>query len=218
MANITDFRTDVRIYVPAAPDLAIDRAARRALHEFLRRSEVYRSEIVNGPLDYTLSATSLSLAAAVPSGTQLVRPRTLRWVIGDGRIIPFKTKAQLDELLPDWETETAAEPQYWTMDATDTVRLVPIASATTASAISATVSLSLLDSSTTVPDWIYYRYRETILPGIYSLLYAMPQREWSDPRLAANYGAMFEFNIVKASSDASAEQGRPTRTVKYGGI
>lgn len=217
MANILDFRRDVHLYIAQVPDVVIDRTTYRVLNDFLTRSEVYRDEIT--PAAYTISTATLDLAAQAPAGTRVTKVVDLRWLNSEpDERIPFATKQQLSIYRPDWQSATGTKPEYWTLDNPTTVRFYPIASATVASSIGATIALTLTESTTTVPDWIYNRYAEWILPGIYSRLFLMPQREWSDPNLGASFAQLYEENVKKAMVESTADQGRPVRATSYGGI
>lgn len=215
MASIIDFRRDVHLYIAQVPDVVIDRTAYRVLNDFLTRSEVYRSEVT--PQDYTMAVATLDLSAAVPANTQLVKIVSARWLPTDERI-PFATKQQLDVYRSGWETDTGTKPEYWTLDNPATLRFYPIATATVTAAVGASIALTIPEGTATIPSWIYNRYAEWLLPGVYSRLFLMPQREWSDPALGASFSQMYEENVKKAMVEGTADQGRPMRATSYGGI
>lgn len=216
MAELKQFRTDVRLAVPSVPDVVIDRAAFRAVRDFLTRSKVWTSELVN-PMPYTPGARSYDPSPQVPVGSAPVAIHGVRWR-PTGEEVEFLTKEQLTESFPGWETETDVAPEYWTLNSPIDVRLYPLASAQVPDAVEMTVTLTMADGYVAFPTWIYTKYGEEILPGVLSRIYSMADQDWTNPQLAGAHAASFEASIKKAYSAADTNFGRPKFEVAYGGI
>lgn len=219
MASIIDFRRDVHLYIAQVPDVVIDRTAYRVLNDFLVRSEVYRTEIT--PVAYEAASETYDLTTSAPADTQLVKVVSIRYTPpgGPDERLPFATKQQLDVVHPDWMTATGTKPIYWTLENPYEVRLYPIGPVTpVAGAVAGTIALTIPENVQTIPDWLYNRYSEWILPGIYSRLFLMPQREWSDAALGASFAQLYEEKIKMGKTESDADQGRPMRATSYGGL
>jgi hypothetical protein len=216
MALLTSLRTDIRLNASAVPDVLIDRVLWRAARDFLTRTELWTSEL-SASMAYTAAAVSYDPTSLIPANTELVRIQSIRW-LPDPYTLLFRTKEQLTANTPDWETAINTVPYLWTMMVPNVARLYPIASATVAAALSMTVSLTIPDAYTQIPDTIYRRHRDDILNGAQAILFQMPKKEWTDPRFAGNCGMLYEAAVAKAIAEASASFGRPTYQTAYGGI
>lgn len=216
MTHIRSLYPDVRLNCPGAPDIAIARATRRAVRDFLIRSEVWTSELVN-PMPYTQAAAAYDPQSQAPVGTTIASILSVRWR-PTGQEILFLTKDQLTESFPGWETETDAAPEFYTLPAPSVARLYPIAEGTVPSAVEMTVALTLDDNQVDIPSWLYFKYDDDLVAGALGILYAMPRQEWTDLKLAGPRALQFEGAVALARSAAAASHGKPTYEVSYGGI
>mgnify|MGYP006175348257 CR=1 FL=1 len=69
-----------------------------------------------------------------------------------------------------------------------------------------------------IPDRIFYPFRQGIVSGALAHLYMMPGKDWTNPQLAQPHGAKFENTIADAKSRADRDFGNAPLTTKYGGI
>lgn len=60
------------------------------------------------------------------------------------------------------------------------------------------VSLSINQSATEIPDYIFNQYYDGVLSGTIAYLQSMPNREWALPNFAENHEAKFVRAIEKA--------------------
>jgi hypothetical protein len=216
MPAISIFRPDVRLAIPGAPNIVIDRMALRMLNDFFTKTDVWTSEL-SAPMAYTAGTVTYDPTPLVPVGAVPSKILAMRWR-PTGEEILFLTSQQLDESFAGWETETDAAPEYYTLEAPAVARLYPIASETVPSAIEMTVSLTVAQSAVSFPDWIYTKFSEELIAGVMARMYAMNQREWTNVRLAAAHNTEYQSAIQAATSAADASFGRPVREVAYGGI
>jgi hypothetical protein len=82
----------------------------------------------------------------------------------------------------------------------------------------ANVVLRPIDNSERVPVEVYQRWREWIEYGAYQKLYMMPQKDWSDPKLAQAYYALYNEGVNKAKNKHLHNLGshRPSYCSPYG--
>lgn len=207
----------VQQHCPGAPTPLVFYAFAEAAKEFLYRSEAWRYDVPT-LLDYDIADTFPNLAAAIPANTWVVRPVALKWA-EDGALIPFVTRAKLDEAAPLWETETADRPTNWTITGPRQYRIYPRSSIDTPTAIRARVALSIkVPESTTIPEELMHEWDEAFVAGALARLFGMSGKDWTDPRRAGGEKAIFERFVSVARGRTDADYARPTRTVAYGGL
>lgn len=68
-----------------------------------------------------------------------------------------------------------------------------------------------------VADWIFRRYRETIVAGTLARALMVPGVDWTNPQLAAANSIAFNDGVTRARSEAEAGQQTRVLTVDYGG-
>ena len=177
----------------------------------------------------------------VNSNPTVVTDRVLavRWV-PTGRLIDKITREQADLFYPNWMTDTNAEPTVWfpypsgfagaTVPA---VRLYPYPAAAgdnTTGALRFLVSHTVVEAETpdevfalesdvtgNVADWVFRRYRETLLNGALSKALAVPTVDWSNPQFAATLAVAFSLGIDRARSETQAGQTTSSGVIAYGG-
>lgn len=167
------------------------------------------------------------------------RVLAVRWV-PTGRMIEKITREQADACFPTWPTDTNAEPTVWfpypsgfagaTVPA---VRLYPYPAAVgdnTAGALSFLVSHTVTEAETpdevyalesaasgNIADWLFRRYRETIVSGAAARALAVPNVDWSNPQLATQLALAFALGLDRARSETQAGQTTSHGVVAYGG-
>lgn len=216
MALLTSLKPDIRLNTPSAPDVVIERACWRTAKDFLIDTELWKVELTS-PMDYTLGATSYDPASRLPTGTEAVTIVSMRWRPTGGPI-NFMTRRQLDDQVEKWETKTSTTPTAYTLPVPNVARLYPIASATTASAVEMTVSLTITDNYASIPDWLFSKYRDVLIDGVCAMLYLMPQREWSNPNLGAQIYQRYVAGRSEAKAQGDAGFNSPAYQTTYGGI
>lgn len=68
-----------------------------------------------------------------------------------------------------------------------------------------------------VADWVYRRYRETIVAGALANALIVPNVDWSQPRLAMTYAAGYAEGEIRAKGEGDAGHTNAYRIVSYGG-
>lgn len=218
IANMLPF---LRVELPGIPEPILVRGLDDAVSDFISRSEVwkYTSPVL---LDWTTALVFPALAAGtdIPAATRIVRIDTVKYA-SDGvsfTKVLFKTRDQLDNLLPNWEVKTGNTPLYWTNDGPDTPRIIPIATANVLTSIQVRSVVTSLTSLAALPDFIMHEFEDDIKHGALARLMKIPGKDWTNFAAAAAYANLFTAGIKEAKSRANAEYGQPSREMNYGGI
>ena len=224
MADITyrDLFWQVRTEVPGIPEPTLFMQFAAAVREHLRKSHGWQVNL--GLLDWDLADDFPDMTAAVPTNTVVVQPVQVKWE--NGRLIPFKTRQELDELDGDWEQETRAlgPPDYWTVSAPGQFLLYPQNEANETSVVEVRVAVqpilptSVAPGLTQIPQEIADEYLEHWVHGALAKLLKIPGKDWTNIQLAGAYGDIFDADIKEAKARAGADFGRPRRRMEYGGL
>jgi hypothetical protein len=157
-----------------------------------------------------------------------------------GENIAKVTADELDRCEQDWMTQRSKEPRAWAPAPSAfgehggyRVRLYPHPADVvddTAAALRFLVAHTVTETETpddvlaletavggNVADWLFRRYRETVVAGTLARALAVPGVDWSNPQLAMQYGAAFTFGVDRARSETQAGQTTSHVVVAYGG-
>ena len=220
--NYRDLFWQVRTELPGIPEPTLFMMYAAAVREHLRRSLAWQVNL--GLLTWGSSDTFPSMSSAIPSLTAVVQPTQVKW--SNGSFIPFKTRAELDEIDGDWEqsTTTGVQPDYWTITDVGAWALIPDSSSTVTSAVEVRAAVIPLlpttaaDNRRGIPEELALEFSEDWAHGALAKLMKIPGKDWTNLQLAAAYGQMFEDDIKVAKARAGADYGRPRRRMRYGGL
>lgn len=242
--SIRDLLPDVRIAAAGVPEFLALYSLTRSLGEFLDRSEAWREWLPVLPTAQFLDGLAHwpnHLDDDTKRWARIRRIDKMEWH-PTGSPVEFKTASQLQEIDPLWRTRTGAkvlfavnEGEFPAPDADHVsefqVRVVPIPMAgidptfgirprvvATTDAV-ADMNLDVFDGQVpTVPDRIFYAFRDALVDGALARLFLMPGKDWTDQKLSTLHRVSFENAIVRAKSRADAEYGNPSYTTSYGGL
>jgi hypothetical protein len=224
MAEISyrDLFWQVRTELPGVPEPTLFMFYAAAVREHLRRSLAWQYNA--GLTQWTLTDNFPDASAALPTLTAIVQPVQVKW--SNGVIIPFKTRAELDEIDGDWEQSTTAglEPDFWTITSPGNFALIPDSSTTVVAAVELRLAIvpllptSAADNRVGVPEELALEFSEDWAHGALAKMMRIPGKDWTNFESASSYAAIFENDIKVAKARAGADFGRPRRRVRYGGL
>lgn len=205
---------DVRTHIPEIPSFVAQRQLLRSIREFCEETRGWRSSIT---LTTTANAATISLAALIPTTTELVDVISLKKTEGGAPVVP-RTYVWLDENRTNWRSETGTTAMYYVLDTNNTLRLIPTPSAT-GTTYYARVAVKPTLSATSLDDVLVNKFREAFIHGALGLMFMIPRKPWSDTQMAAFHTGMFNAAMVSAKAEATDEfQTGIVRKVKYGGL
>lgn len=202
MAALTDFAKYVRPEVTGCPEIQILDAVLRASIQFCKRSreikEVVLITSVIGQAEY-----------AIPVATGLVPEEVLEVKRND----EYQLDASSFHSFKNMDLNTLqGSPEYYYQNTNDELVLGKIPNLVQEFLV--TVRVRPEEDATTVPDYLFTRYRDEIAAGAKSRLMVMKGQPWTDISQAGLYRTLFEEAV--ASSNLREAQGaarKPVRTV-----
>lgn len=219
--TVADLYPLIRIELPGIPEPVLADVIQLVIDDFLRRSEAWRYT-VPGLLDWTTGQQfpTITPGTEIPLNTRVVRYDMVKFA-SDGsnlKAVPFKTRQQLDNEMPDWEVRTGSSPQSWTTNGMFAPIIVPIATANVLGSLKLRVILATDQANNNIPEFILHEFGDAIRYGVLGRLMKIPGKDWSDATAASAYLQFFEEEVKKAKSRSDAEYGQPDRIMSYGGI
>lgn len=197
----TSWNREVMLHLPMAPEFEVEYRMKEAARDFCRRSLAWRQ--ANTELLVTVADQS-SYDADLPDGTELVA--VLSAWNGDEEI-DVELPGEVDDYEPgssDTEWKVGVESSM------DAIRLTP-APSTAGITLTGTIALAPNDSATTVPAFLWNRWRRQVAAGCIYALKAQMGKPWSDPGGAMHFQGIFEDGIREASNRAGPVRRRPLR-------
>lgn len=191
---------------------------------------------------YTIPNARYNPTGPVDTAPYVRTDRVLRvkWV-PTGDEVRKVTMLQLDMERPTWMSDTGKEPLCWAPYVSGfadfsvpRVRFYPFPAAVgddTAAALKFLVSHTVIETETPdevfaiesaathngIADWLFRRYRETLVAGALARALVVPGVDWTNEKLGMMYAAAFDSGVVKARSETQAGQTTSTVLVSYGG-
>lgn len=219
--TIEDLYPLIRLEAPGLPEPVLQQEVQDALDNFLADSEAWKYS-VPGLLDWTTAADfpTLTPGTEIPLGTRVVRYDLVKYA-SDGtnlKVVPFKSRQQLDREYPDWEVRTGTNPVAWTMNGVFEPRIIPTAAANVLSSLVVRVVLGTDRAAASIPEFILHEFGDFVQWGVLAKVLMLPGKDWTNQAAAAMYKVKYNDAVMKAKSRAQADYGQPDRTMSYGGI
>lgn len=176
--------------VPGCPDVLATQAIMDAAIEIFDETHIW--EVTSDPI--RLSNLEDTYEPDAVTGARIGKIKKV-WC-GQREVI-FKTPSGLTDALPDWQTARSSEPTYYTSPDGVSVRVHPMPFSVNGATITILASYVPKDdmsgtTSPVIPDALGMRYRDAIVAGAKARLMVVPERKWSNERLAGYYQTQFD--------------------------
>ena len=206
---LEDLFPDVRIEIPEAPEMFIQRTLLRAAREFCMNSRYVREDVaiplVDDTPDYLVTPTA---------GTEVLEVVSV--LDQDGEPLTPKTPIQLDKLDPLWRT--ANGPPKFYINGTQGEIIITPRPLLAAGDLTVTVATQPTLIATDIDDRLGTKYGEALVFGALGRLFLMPRQKWTSKASAKDYLGLFMAKYAEA--ECKAVDNHTTgiaRKVKYGG-
>jgi len=110
----------------------------------------------------------------------------------DGETIDPKGEEWLDDNIPNWQTNMASAPTYFTVDQNRNLRLIPVPSVDIAKGLRVWVALRPLRTATSVEDFLFTDWMDTIRDGATAYLLSQTSKPWRDFKASNYYRKRYE--------------------------
>lgn len=209
MATVT-FKSMIQeasVHLIGCPDYAIENAYRNVAREFCERARVWRGNLT----DISIVAGTHTYAPVSPlAHAEVVAVLSADTIIDSvKRELPFRQLDAVKRSYPTWPEFATGTPTVFTRMDNATMSVAPVPDAS-AGVIKAFAALRPTAVATVWDQDLFYEFRETLLNGVLHKLLLLPQRPWSDLKLAEYRGKQWTFRLNEAR--IRAERGYNTDT------
>lgn len=209
MARVSDFLVDVRPSAAEAPTPSIESEIRRGVIELCRESQIWRQEVgvelVEGKTDYQLRVTGEGRADNVLKAL---------YIDDDNRQMVLQ-KGRHGDFVAGRESQfpLGGPPRYFTVlpdGAAIRIHPIPDSSGSNPRLI---VYTTVVPSrrARTIPDFIANKHHDAIVAFAKWRLLVIPDKPWTDPRMAEYHRRQFYRGVNQARREALSEQWAPTQ-------
>jgi len=210
MSTLRDFYIHIAPSVQGCPVNLINNAIRSAAIEFCERTNMWKyafpeQNIVAGTDTYTFT---------FPTGVADAMISRPTYVEVNGLQVNPTNEEDLDNLQYLWRDATSKQPQLYYMDFDNTMILVPTPSENITDGLYAEAALRPTMTATTLPDWLFDNWSETIASGALMRLHSMVGKVWADPQVVSMHRAKFKEGISRAKSRTMKSFAKQGKTVQ----
>jgi hypothetical protein len=195
---ISQFMTRIAPSVQGAPAEFQRQAVIDAISMFCKKTRAWY-EIQDA---FLVQSGNSDYSVDLPSGAQ---PMSIEAVwCGVFQLQPLNMQA-LQAVMPNWQTATGPRPLYYNSEIDwSGFRVFPMPTPTDILAAATVLTLRIkgsflpTEASTTVPDFLWSKYRDVISAGAKSILMMTPSVSWFNPKLAEYHQSLFDTGVADA--------------------
>lgn len=208
--RLDDLIPQVVLEAPAVADIAASHQIVLAARELCTFSLAWQADII-------VRLTGRNSYTFLPEEGDLVEPMSGIYSVSSGgstSVIRPTTPAQLDLNDPSWRSRTG-NPMWYYLPSGEDIRFIPNPPQGTA-VIHVALQPNL--GAKTIDDRVGTVFNEGIVHGALYRLLRMPDREWTNYKLASYYGDLFEQAKSTAQVRGVDNFAKVARKVRYGGL
>ena len=187
---------------PNCPAFIIERAVRLTAIEFAEGTWAINEE--HDPFDLDEGESNYSFDA--PSSSRIIGVLNVRV---DGKQIDLITHMELVHKSTDWRSDTAEYPTRYQVHGSDLL-LYPTPTADVDDAVEALIAVAPTYTATRVHNDFQDKYFPAIIAGATARVCLQPDKEWTNPQLAAINQAEFMSFIYSARNKVANKISRET--------
>jgi hypothetical protein len=181
----SEFYDEVLPYIRGVPKRLANQKIIQAAIDFCADTRIWQAD--HAPI--TLEANKHTYTFAPDGASRVVRIERA-WV--QAREIFPKSENELSSMYHDWNTALAARPSWYLQESLEAIRLVPIPDQTMVDALVMKASLKPARNATGIDAAIWERHVTDIANGALSLLFAMPDKPWTNGDFSQHFAQVFE--------------------------
>ncbi len=215
MVSFKTFFPDISPHVQGCPDPVMEFYIRRVCIELCNRAGVWRQELTpttlsSGTYNYTLAAPFADAEVVALTGNRLYLTtadayRTLQMVTEEQARLAYST-------WPD--TVNTGEPAAIFQRDTTSFNVVPVPDDADTYELHLTATLRPTKAATTFEETVFYDNNSAIFHGVLYELMLMPDRPWTNEKMALIHGKHWAHALNSARARANKGFGRADVTVQ----
>ena len=200
--DISDWHKYILPYTPGAPKLLMTRTLRETLRDFCRQTEAWQEtltaiDVVASTQSYALTSSNGDIAGVV-------------WASYNDDAMDPTSEDQLDHESPEWRDGDEGTPDKYFVRNTRYIYLYPTPSSALTGGLDVIVALMPTDTATSVEDFLFDDFRDTIKHGALERLFDMRGQEWYDPIESERHGSKYRTGVSNGRNYAQSQYSRFT--------
>ena len=195
MVRMSDIIPDIKVEAPECHTGLIQNRLIATLRHFCKETYYWRYELPAITLLAFMeqAPSTYFYTLSIPDNSEIL---AIDELIFEHRPLKMKSRAWLDENLPQWR-ESTGEPRYFIMQQNGDIRFVPASDRIRPIAVTGTVILQPGRSSTEIDDGLM-RYDRCLIAGTLSRLLMMANKAWTD----ADRSQVYQSEYIEGLSQA----------------
>lgn len=163
----------------------VDLELRQVCIDFCEQTGIHTAEVT--PINIVADTASYALTSL----EEETEPYRIKAAWFNSRPLDYAPIDALNSYSQYWPDLTSTESSAYTQKKPDTIIVFPTPDTALTAGLRVELILRPTQDSTGLVDWVATRYRRALAAGVKARLMAMPDRPWSRPEHAANYGAEY---------------------------
>lgn len=202
---------EISALLPGCPSLVIERTARKIAIDLCQRGRVWTLDCtpiptVAGTYEYALVPTAAYAEPIDLYDGYIIDAEgaktPLRWK-------PYKAVRTAH---PEWPEDDAGLPQFVTTSMTGYASFVPVPDQVVTAYLKMYVRPTA--GATELPTWLYNEFQRVIFHGTVHELMALPERAWSNAKIADYHGREWTYLLAQATIRAGQEYNTDSQAVQ----
>ena len=202
---------EISAFLPGCPDLAIERTVRKMAIDLCQRGRVWTLDLI--PIAMVVAEPTYALVPDVSYAEVIdIFDAYLLDSEGDKTPITWKPYKAVRAGHPSWPQDDAGRPQFITTNMTGYASLVPVPDL--AGDVYVKAYMRPTTTATELPTWLYAEFQRELFHSTLHELMAMPERSWSNPKLADYHGKQWTYLLSQATIRAGQEYNTDSQAVQ----
>lgn len=201
MTAITEFVDYTAPYCPSCPATLIRREIMSSAIEFCDRTELWGYESYAMPSIDGINQYDFRIPSTKADPMQLVSVKF------KGKPLKPVTTMQLDRMYSDWRSRSGTPRAYVQESSHTKIMLDAKPKETEVQALTATFLLRPDRTATELPDFLYQDWLEAICAGALRRILILPNKAWTDPKLAQTKANEFQQAVSKGIAQGKRQWG-----------
>ena len=214
IVTTTTFATmvpEISVMLPGCPSLVIERTIRKTAIDMCQRGRVWALDLT--PTAVVAATYEYAMASPV-AYAEPMDAMDAYFIDTNANKTPvvWKPYAAVRSGHPNWPENDTGLPLYLTTNMTGYASLVPVPDAAGTLYIKAYMRPTA--SAAELPTWLFNEFQRVLFHGAIHELMAMPERSWSNPKIAEYHGKQWTYLLSQATIRAGQEYNTDSQAVQ----